>query len=61
MYESLGTNGVPTEKFCDIALSSYDEFHVMRLINLEMHRPRYALVYDNTIEDSIVDNNCYKI
>ena len=26
-----------------------------------MHRPRYALVYNNTIEDSIVDNSYYKV
>ena len=26
-----------------------------------MHRPRYALVYNNIIEDSIVDNSYYKI
>ena len=30
-------------------------------INLELHRPRYASVYNNIIEDSIVDNSYYKI
>ena len=61
IYELLGTNGFQTEKFFYIALSSYDEFHIKRPINLQMHRPRYALVYNNIIEDSIVDNSYYKI
>ena len=30
-------------------------------MNLEMHRPKYALVYNNIIEDSIVDNSYNKI
>jgi len=61
IYELLGTNGFQTEKFFYIALSSYDEFHIKRPINLQMHRPRYALVYHNIIEDSIVDYSYYKI
>ena len=47
--------------FFYIALSSYDEFHIKRQINLQIHRPRYALVYNNIIEDSIVDNSYYKV
>ena len=61
IYELLGTNGFQTENFFYIALSSYDEFHIKRPINLQMHRPRYALVYNNIIEDSIVDNSYYKV
>ena len=61
IYELLGKNSFPVENFFYIALSSYDEFHFQRSINLELHRPRYALVYNNIIEDSIVDNNYYKI
>ena len=61
IYELLGNNGFPTEHYFYIALSSYDEFHIKRPINLKMHRPRYALVYNNIIEDSIVDNSYYKI
>ena len=61
IYELLGTNGFQTEKFFYIALSSYDEFHIKRPINLQIHRPRYALVYNNIIEDSIVDNSYYKV
>ena len=57
IYELLGNNGFPTEHYFYIALSSYDEFHIKRPINLKMHRPRYALVYNNIIEDSIVDNS----
>ena len=47
--------------FFYIAISSNDEYHVKRPLNLEIHRPRYALVYNNIIEDSIVDNSYYKI
>ena len=61
IYELLGNNGFPTEKCFYIALSSHDEFQFKRPINLEIHRPRYALVYNNIIEDSIVDNSYYKI
>ena len=42
-------------------MSSNDVFKCQRSINLELHRPRYALVYNNIIEDSIVDNSYYKI
>ena len=51
----------PTENFFYITLSSYDELYVKQPINLEMQRPRYTLVYKNIIEDSSVDNSCYKI
>ena len=47
--------------FFYIALSSYDEFHIKRPINLQMQHPRYALVYNNIIEDSIVDDSYYKV
>ena len=36
-------------------------FQFPQSINLQLHRPRYALVYNNIIEDSIVDNSYYKI
>ena len=42
-------------------MSSNDVFSFQHSINLELHRPRYALVYNNIIEDSIVDNSYYKI
>ena len=43
------------------ALSYDDEYHIENKINLNMHRPNYALIYNNIIEDSIVDNSYYKI
>ena len=61
IYELLGKNSFPVENFFYIALSSNDVFKCQRSINLELHRPRYALVYNNIIEDSIVDNSYYKI
>ena len=61
IYELLGDQGFPTKKIFYIAISSNDEYHVKRPLNLEIHRPRYALVYNNIIEDSIVDNSYYKI
>ena len=61
IYELLGDHGFPTKNFFYIAISSNDEYHVKRPLNLEIHRPRYALVYNNIIEDSIVDNSYYKI
>ena len=61
IYELLGKNSFPVENFFYIALSSNDVFNCQRSINLELHRPRYALVYNNIIEDSIVDNSYYKI
>ena len=61
VYELLGDHGFPTRNYFYITLSSNDEFHVKRPMNLEIHRPRYALVYNNIIEDSIVDNSYYKI
>ena len=61
IYELLGKNSFPVESFFYIASSSYDECRFQRSITLELHRPRYALVYNNIIEDSIVDNNYYKI
>ena len=61
IYELLGDQGFPTKNFFYIAISSNDEYHVKRPLNLEIHRPRYALVYNNIIEDSIVDNSYYKI
>ena len=61
IYELLGKNSFPVESFFYIASSSYDECRFQRSITLELHRPRYALVYNNIIGDSIVDNNYYKI
>ena len=61
IYELLGKNNFPVENFFYIALSSNDVFSFQHSINLELHRPRYALVYNNIIEDSIVDNSYYKI
>ena len=61
VYELLGKNSFPVDNFFYVALSSNDEFNFNQSINLGLHRPRYALVYNNIIEDSIVDNNYYKI
>ena len=61
IYEILANNNFSTTNFFYIALSSHDEYQIKRPINLELHRPRYALVYNNIIEDSIVDNNYYKV
>ena len=61
IYELLGSNDLPVEDFFYIALSSNDAFQFPQSINLQLHRPRYALVYNNIIEDSIVDNSYYKI
>ena len=61
VYELLGKNSFPVENFFYVALSSNDELNFNQSINLGLHRPRYALVYNNIIEDSIVDNNYYKI
>ena len=61
IYERLGSNDFPFENFFYIALSSNDMFQFSQSINLQLHRPRYALVYNNIIEDSIVDNSYYEI
>ena len=61
VYELLGKNSFPVDNFFYVALSSNDEFNFNQSINLGLHRPRYALVYNNIIEDSIVDNSYYKI
>ena len=61
VYELLGKNSFPVNKYFYIALSSNDEFNFNQSIILGLHRPRHALVYNNIIEDSIVDNNYYKI
>ena len=61
VYELLGKNQFPVENFFYVALSSNDIFNCHQSINLELHRPRYALLYNNIIEDSIVDNSYYKI
>ena len=61
IYELLANNNFSTANFFYIALATQDEYQVKRPINLDLYRPRYALVYNNIIEDSIVDNNYYKI
>ena len=61
IYEILSNNNFSTTIFFYIALSANDEYQIKRPINLELHRPRYALVYNNIIEDSIVDNDYYKV
>ena len=61
IYELLAAKNFLTQNYFYIALSSNDEYQINRPVNLEIHRPRYALVYNNIIEDSIVDNNYYKI
>ena len=61
IYELLANNNFSTENFFYIALATQDEYQVKRPINLDLYHPRYALVYNNIIEDSIVDNNYYKI
>ena len=60
IYERLGSNDFPFENFFYIALSSNDMFQFPQSINLQLHRPRYALVCNDIIEDSIVDNNYYR-
>ena len=60
-YMSCWELMVSNRIFFYIALSSYDKFHIKRPINLQIHRPRYALEYNNIIEDSIVDNRYYKV
>ena len=61
IYELLGNNNFPVEDFFYIGLSSNDVFQFQQSTDLQLHRPRYALVYNNIIEDSIVDNSYYKI
>ncbi len=61
IYEILSNTNFSTTIFFYIALSANDEYQIKRPINLELHRPRYALVYNNIIEDSIVDNDYYKV
>ena len=61
IYELLGNNDFPVEDFFYIGLSSNDVFQFQQSINLQLHRPKYSLVYINTIENSIVDDNYYKI
>ena len=61
IYELLGNNDFPVEDFFYISLSSNDVIQFQQSIDLQLHRPRYALVYNNIIEDSIVDNSYYKI
>ena len=53
IYEILSNNNFSTTIFFYIALSAHDEYQIKRPINLELHRPRYALVYNNIIEDSL--------
>ena len=52
IYEILSNNNFSTTNFFYIALSANDEYQIKRPINLELHRPRYALVYNNIIEGS---------
>ena len=61
IYELLGNNDFPVKDFFYIGLSSNDVFQFQQSIDLQLHRPRYALVYNNIIEDSMVDNSYYKI
>ena len=44
-----------------LVLSNDDEYHMKNKLNLEIHRPRYALIYNNIIKDSTVDNKYYKV
>ena len=60
-YETLSNNNYPPDGYFYLALSYDDEYHIENEINLNMHRPNYALIYNNIIEDSIVDNSYYKI
>ena len=61
MYELLDDNNYSPEGYFYLALSYEDEYHIENEINLNIHRPNYALIYNNIIEDSIVDNSYYKI
>ena len=46
---ALGTKAT-TAIFFYIALATQDEYQVKRPINLDLYRPRYALVYNNIIK-----------
>ena len=60
-YETLNNNNYSPDGYFYLALSYDDEYLIENEINLNMHRPNYALIYNNIIEDSIVDNSYYKI
>ena len=60
-YEFLNKNDYPVEGYFYLAMSHNDEYYIGNEINLELHRPKYALIYNNIIEDSIVNNSYYKI
>ena len=61
IYEILDKNNFPSDGFFYVAISYNDQYYIKNEINLEMHYPRYAFVYNNIIEDSIFDNSYYKI
>ena len=60
-YEILNELDCPTEGYFYLALSYNDEYQCANEINLNLHRPKYALIYNNIIQESIVDNSYYKI
>ena len=60
-YETFNNNYYCPDGYIYLALSYDDEYHIESEINLNMHRPNYALIYNNIIEGSIVDNSYYKM
>ena len=60
-YSLLHENNYPTDGYFYLAMSYYDTYQIRKELNLELHRPKYALIYNNIIEESIVDNSYYKI
>ena len=61
IYELLDKNNFPSKGFFYLAMSYNDQFNIKNELHLQMHHPRYAFIYNNIIEDSIVDNSYYKI
>ena len=60
-YENLYKNNYPVDGYFYLGMSYNDEYKFERPINLKLHRPNYALIYNNIIAESIVDNSYYKI
>lgn len=61
IYELLNDNNFPVEGYFYLAMSHNDTYQIENQVNLGIHHPRYALLYNNVIKDSIVDNGYYKV
>ena len=61
IYELLGQNNFPVKGYFYLALSHNDTYQILNEINLKIHRPRYALLYNNIIVNSIVNDGYFKI